>query len=105
MSIYNVFLTMNKEYLLISDDGPGFYTLEGEGEFIGQPSIFMRLFGCNLTCKGFSTKDAPFGCDSFISWSKKNKLTFVEIFDHYEKNKFISLLKMAQFSKLQEANL
>ena len=38
--------------LFLSDDKV-FYTIEGEGEFIGQPSVFMRLSMCNLTCKGF----------------------------------------------------
>ena len=64
--------------LFLSDDKV-FYTIEGEGEFIGQPSVFMRLSMCNLTCKGFASADSPHGCDSFISWSVKNKMSFDEI--------------------------
>jgi 7-carboxy-7-deazaguanine synthase len=30
-----------------------FYSLQGEGLYLGTPSIFMRLFGCNFTCAGF----------------------------------------------------
>lgn len=82
-----------EDYLLISDDGPGFYTLEGEGRLIGTPSIFLRLFGCNLTCKAWASPDSPWGCDSFISWSKKNKYTFDEVFAHYEEQGFINRLK------------
>lgn len=78
------------DYLLISDDGPGFKTIEGEGHNVGKPSIFVRLFGCNLTCKAWSSVDSPFGCDSFVSWSKKNKYTFDQIFEHFEKNNFVS---------------
>lgn len=61
-----------------------FFTLEGEGEYVGQPSVFLRTSGCNLTCSGFKSEDAPFGCDSYISWSKNNKLTYDQVFDLLE---------------------
>lgn len=64
--------------LTLSDDFL-FYTLEGESEYIGQPSVFMRLSGCNLRCPGFASPDSPNGCDSYISWSIKNKMTFEDI--------------------------
>jgi len=60
-----------------------FYTIEGEGIYVGRPSIFVRLSGCNLTCKGFATPDSPHGCDSFISWSVKNKMSFEEIWEEF----------------------
>ena len=31
-----------------------FYSLQGEGQYIGTPSIFLRVFGCNFQCQGFS---------------------------------------------------
>ncbi len=70
-----------------------FYSIQGEGRFMGVPSVFMRTFGCNFKCAGFgmplgeSTKeiepiaanvhlyksyeDLPLvstGCDSYASW-------------------------------------
>ena len=85
--------------LFLSDDFV-FYTLEGEGEYIGYPSVFMRLSMCNLTCIGFKSEDAPFGCDSYVSWSKKNKMTFEEIAQFFEKNNFHEKLKQGAILKL-----
>ena len=41
--------------IFLSDDKI-FYTVEGEGEFVGYPSVFMRLSMCNLTCKGLQVQ-------------------------------------------------
>ena len=68
-------LNVNGNDTIYLSDDKIFYTVEGEGELIGYPSVFMRLSMCNLTCKGFASEDSPHGCDSFISWSIKNKLT------------------------------
>ena len=70
-----------------------FYSIQGEGRYMGVPSIFLRTFGCNFTCAGFGMprgelsteakeiadiahmftkyEDLPLvstGCDSFASW-------------------------------------
>lgn len=89
---------MNKDedYLLFAGlDGipEVFFTLEGEGEHVGKPSVFMRFFGCNLTCRAWASPDSPNGCDSFISWSKKNKLSFEDTFAMLEQQGFIDRLK------------
>ena len=75
-------MSLQDETIYLSEDKL-FYTLEGEGEYIGQPSVFMRLSMCNLTCKGFASSDSPHGCDSYISWSIKNKMTFEEIWQQF----------------------
>ena len=70
-----------------------FYSAQGEGRFVGVPSVFLRTFGCNFTCSGFGCapgvksteadevaknvhlyKDflslplVNTGCDSYASW-------------------------------------
>jgi 7-carboxy-7-deazaguanine synthase len=70
-----------------------FYSIQGEGRYMGVPSVFMRTFGCNFKCAGFgmpagektsevepiaanvelykSYSDLPLvstGCDSYASW-------------------------------------
>lgn len=39
-------------------------TLQGEGKFVGEPSIFFRTAVCNLTCSW---------CDTKYSWEQKSK--------------------------------
>ena len=89
----------DKETLFLSDDLV-FFTIEGEGAYVGYPSVFMRLSMCNLRCPGFASEDSPHGCDSFISWSVKNKMSFTEIFKLYEDNNYIEHLRSGAILKL-----
>jgi organic radical activating enzyme len=75
-----------------------FYSIQGEGRYMGVPSVFLRTFGCNFTCDGFGMakgeksnerniiagnvgqytnyKDLPLvhtGCDSYASWDPRFK--------------------------------
>jgi organic radical activating enzyme len=70
-----------------------FYSIQGEGRYMGVPSVFLRTFGCNFKCQGFGMprgvlsteaddlgqiahmfnkyEELPLvstGCDSYASW-------------------------------------
>ncbi len=55
---------------------------------------------CNLTCIGFASPDSPHGCDSYVSWSVKNKVTFDQIFDLMEKENYINHLRNGAIWKI-----
>lgn len=75
-----------------------FYSAQGEGRFVGVPSVFLRTFGCNFTCAGFGCAPGEksteadevaknihmyssfdmlplvnTGCDSYASWHPEFK--------------------------------
>jgi organic radical activating enzyme len=75
-----------------------FYSIQGEGRYMGVPSIFLRTFGCNFKCAGFGMpkgqtsieveaiaarvseftkyEELPLvstGCDSYASWDPRFK--------------------------------
>jgi 7-carboxy-7-deazaguanine synthase len=95
----NSTIDTEKETLILSDDKI-FYTIEGEGEYIGQPSVFMRMSMCNLTCSAFASPDSPNGCDSYISWTVKNKMSFKDVFEMMEERMYIEHLKQGAIFKI-----
>ncbi len=80
-----------------------FYSIQGEGKFIGTPSIFFRFGGCNLKCPNFGEYfikgKKVFGCDSVRAVNKRlfeedwqkitTKVELIEILnDHLENLEF-----------------
>jgi 7-carboxy-7-deazaguanine synthase len=48
-----------------------FYSIQGEGRWVGTPSVFLRMFGCNFECRGFGQ-----GRDQ-TKWVPKDKMPHV----------------------------
>ncbi len=55
-----------------------FYSIQGEGRYVGVPSLFFRFGGCNMRCEGFGCSEtAPdgvtvTGCDTVYAVDKKH---------------------------------
>jgi organic radical activating enzyme len=55
-----------------------FYSAQGEGRFIGVPSVFLRTFGCNFTCAGF-------GCAPGVKSTEADEVAkTVEVYKNFE---------------------
>jgi organic radical activating enzyme len=103
-----------------------FYSLQGEGRFVGVPSVFLRTYGCNFTCAGFGCKpgekstgaddvaevvhmynnflELPLvetGCDSYASWHPAFKhLSPTQTTEELVTN----MLKLTPNNRWQQAN-
>jgi len=55
-----------------------FYSIQGEGRYVGSPSLFFRFGGCNMKCEGFGCSEiAPdgtkvLGCDTVYAVNKEH---------------------------------
>ena len=68
-----------------------FYSLQGEGQTMGIPAVFIRLQACNIMCGGYGTqKDgelhngATWRCDTIEVWTKGLAKTIEEASDMIE---------------------
>ena len=57
-----------------------FYSIQGEGRFMGVPSVFLRTFGCNFKCAGFGM---PRGETSHEATDIAATHTMIESFQTY----------------------
>jgi organic radical activating enzyme len=58
-----------------------FYSIQGEGRYMGVPSVFLRTFGCNFKCAGFGM---PRGEVSHEATDIAATHTMIESFQKYE---------------------
>jgi organic radical activating enzyme len=58
-----------------------FYSIQGEGRYMGVPSVFLRTFGCNFKCAGFGM---PRGEDSHEATDIAATHKMIKAFEKYE---------------------
>jgi len=64
-----------------------FYSIQGEGRYMGVPSVFLRTFGCNFKCAGFGM---PRGETSHEATDIAATHTMIESFQKYEELPLVS---------------
>jgi organic radical activating enzyme len=50
-----------------------FYSIQGEGRFMGVPSVFLRTFGCNFKCAGFGMPKGQLSDEAGVIAEKQEK--------------------------------
>lgn len=62
-----------------------FYSIQGEGRYIGVPSLFFRFGGCNMRCEGFGCKEETpkgeiiTGCDTVYAVDRSFSLLWTPV--------------------------
>ena len=64
-----------------------FYSIQGEGRYMGVPSVFLRTFGCNFKCQGFGMPRGEISIEADdIAYTHAN----IESFQKYEELPLVS---------------
>jgi organic radical activating enzyme len=50
-----------------------FYSIQGEGRYMGVPSVFLRTFGCNFKCAGFGMLRGTLSGEADVLAEKQEK--------------------------------
>ncbi len=62
-----------------------FYSIQGEGRYIGTPAVFLRTQGCLLNCKW---------CDTYDVWKTGKIYTYQELAELWKENGYIKAISL-----------
>jgi 6-pyruvoyltetrahydropterin 2'-reductase len=88
-----------------------FYSIQGEGRYMGRPAVFLRTAGCNFLCGGtaaarayedtdYATEtqamadnlaegEGTWVCDTIAEWMEGNQYTIEELYDYWGEEGFL----------------
>ena len=68
-----------------------FYSIQGEGRYMGVPSVFLRMFGCNFRCKNFGRYEQDILGEEVTH--NPEVVEFIKNIDQYKEFKDLPLAK------------
>jgi organic radical activating enzyme len=88
-----------------------FYSIQGEGRYMGHPAVFLRTAGCNFICGGAAAASAyedteyaeetqtmadnladgagTWVCDTIGEWMEGNRYTVDELYEHWSEQNYL----------------
>lgn len=80
MNEFPKFIESKNDSIVISET---FYSIQGEGKYIGSPSVFLRTQGCLLNCNW---------CDTYNVWKTGKEYSYLELAKLFESNGYFDTL-------------
>ena len=74
------FKSSEKDHIQVSET---FYSIQGEGKYIGTPSVFLRTQGCVLNCEW---------CDTYNIWKGGDNYSYSDLAEIWKRNGYLKAI-------------